>query len=48
VLYRSRYPGHRRDINIASPSSIVNPEAAVRSRFMGHAARRAARAAAGV
>ena len=36
------------DIKIAPPSSIVDPDATVRSRFIGHAAIAAARAAAGV
>ena len=36
------------DINIAAPSSIVDPDASERSRFMGHAAAIAMRALAGV
>src|SRR5437016_2598842 len=38
----------RGDINIAPPSSIVDPDATGRSRFIGHAAIAAARAATGV
>jgi len=36
------------DTNIAPPTSIVDPEATVRSPVIGQAAARAARAAAGV
>jgi hypothetical protein len=48
-LYRTPIPWTREgDINIAPPSSIVDPDATVRSRFIGHAAMAAARAATGV
>jgi len=39
---------HEGDTNIAPPSSIVDPDATARSRVIGHAAPRAARAATGV
>jgi len=49
ALYRSRFLRRARgDTNIAPPSSIVDPGATVRSRFIGQAAIARARAATGV